>query len=357
MSQKNRNDEIRKQRELRRTNGKKAKINKKKTPRKKEKKKGLSVAIIIGLMIALVLTVLSLTVFFKASNVRVEGESRYETKQIIEAADISSSQNMILLNKSKVEERITGTLPYIGEVEVKINLLTSTVTLIVSETEPFGAVRYGEEYLLIDSNGKFIEQIKTPTCTRIYVNKIETPKLGKKLVFAEQDDLNSLIHLVKTLEKLSVKEITAIDISNPSDVRLLYKDMQIWKLGTRAVLSLDEELEYKIKFCIKQSESEEGKQGVVDVSTMTLKDETKYGYFHEEVVIPEEFGAIPVSEEESSAIESSQAESSDETESSTETSEESSEQSENYEDEDGDEDTYEEENEEENWEEEYENNL
>ncbi len=293
MAQKNRNDEIRKQRELRRTNAKKANIKKKKPTRKKGKSKALSVCISVGLMIALVLTVLSLTVFFKASNVEVKGESRYETKQIITAAEISPSQNMILLNKSKVEDRIIRTLPYIGNVDVKINLLTSTVTLIVSETEPFGAVRHGEEYLLIDSSGKFIEQVKTPTCTRIYVEKVDTPEIGKPLKFGDADTLENLIALVENLEKLSVKDITAIDLSNLSDIRLLYKDMQIWKIGTKAVLSSPDELEYKLKFCVKLSQSEEGKQGVVDVSTMTLADVTKYGFFREEVVIPEEFGVIP----------------------------------------------------------------
>jgi len=322
MAQRNRTDEIRKQRELRRTNAKKANIKKKKTPRKKKNSKAVSVFVSVGLVIALVLTVLSLTVFFKASHVTVKGESRYEMKQIITAADISPSQNMILLNKSKVEERIVTALPYIGNVDVKINLLTSTVTLIVSETEPFGAVRYGEEYLLIDSKGKFLEQVKSPTCTKIYVEKIETPKIGKPLNFSDADTLKNLLILVEKLEELSIKDITAIDLSNSSDIRLLYKDMQIWKLGTKAVLSSPEELEYKLKFCIKLSQNEEGKQGVADVSTMTLADTTKYGFFREEVVIPEEFGVIPepipetptdVSDTESDSEESSVDES-DETE-------------------------------------------
>ena len=77
MSFDKRNEEIRKQRETRRTDGKKAGIKKKKSPRKKGKNKALPIIIIAGFIIAIVLTVLSLTVFFKASHVTVKGDSRY----------------------------------------------------------------------------------------------------------------------------------------------------------------------------------------------------------------------------------------------------------------------------------------
>ncbi len=310
MSYDKRNEEIRKQRELRRTRGKSAKIKKKRASRKEEKKKTLPVILVMGLLIAIVLTVLSLTVFFKASHVKVVGTTRYETKQIVTAADISSSQNMILLSESKVEERITKTLPYIGRVNVKKNLLTSTVTIEVFETEPFAAVLYNNEYLLIDSSGKFLEKTTVPTCCKIYVEKIEAAELGKMISFGEQDELSILIKLAQTFEKLSIKDITAIDISNSSDVRLLYKDMQIWKLGTKSVVSNAEELEYKLKFCMKESQNEEGKMGVVDVSAMTLADSTKYGYFREEVVTPEEFFVIPTPPAENPVPEASESDSS-----------------------------------------------
>ncbi len=331
MSFDKRNEEIRKQREIRRDEGKKSDSKKSKKTRKKSKNKALPVVIISGIIIAIVLTVLSLTVFFKASHVTVKGDSRYETKQIITAADISSSQNMILLNKSKVENRIINALPYIGKVDVKINLLTSTVTLVVYETEPFGAVKFNDEFLLIDSSGKFLEKTTNPTCRKIYVEKVETPEVGKVLSFGEEGDMETLIKLVKTLEKLSITEITAIDFSNSSDIRLLYKDMQIWKLGTKSVLSNDEKIEYKLKFCIKESQSEEGKMGVVDVSAMTINDVTKYGYFREEVVTPEEFVVPPSLPEEKPAEESSQIEESSDNSENNETEEDDESEEENSE--------------------------
>ena len=343
MSFDKRNEEIRKQRELRRTNGKSASIKKKKTPRKKQKNKMIPIVLLIALLIAVTLTVLSLTVFFKVSHVKVVGTTRYETKQIVTAADISSSQNMILLSESQIEQRIIKVLPYIGNVELKKNLLTSTVTLVVSETEPFAAVKYNEEYLLINSEGRFLEKTAAPNCVKVYVEKIEEPEVGKKISFGEQDEMPNLIELLQMFEKLSIKDITAIDISNSSDVRLLYKDMQIWKLGTKSVISNVDELEYKLKFCVKESQSEEGKMGVVDVSAMTLADTTKYGYFREEVINPEEFfmshetpteSSIPESsEEESSETESSQSDDDSSDEENEEENEENLDQNEEYEEE------------------------
>ena len=335
MSFDKRNEEIRKQRELRRTKGKSASVKKKKSPRKKQKNKTLPIVLLIGLLIAVTLTVLSLTVFFKASHVKVAGTTRYETKQIVTAADISPSQNMILLSESQIEQRIIKALPYIGNVELKKNLLTSTVTLVVSETEPFAAVKYNEEYLLINSEGRFLEKTATPNCLKVYVEKIEEPEVGKKISFGEQDEMPNLLKLSQMFEKLSVKDITAIDISNSADVRLLYKDMQIWKIGTKSVISNADELEYKLKFCVKESQSEEGKMGVVDVSAMTLSDTTKYGYFREEVVNPEEFVMSPEVSNESSVPESSEAESS-ETESSQSDDEASDEENEEETDESSD---------------------
>lgn len=294
MSYEKRNDEIRRNRENRRISARKNEIKKRSKSRNTNNRKPVVILTALGIMVAIVLTVLSLTVFFKAKNVVVEGDTKYSYDSIIAAASIQPEQNLILLNKPAVEKRITTALPYIGNVDIKVDLVNSTVTLTVSETTPVSAIFYGNKYILSDSSCKYLEMVETPTdCIKVYGAEVKSPKSGETLNFSQEQDRNSIKTLLEVLDKLSLKDIFAVDMTDQNNVELLYNDIQIWKIGSKSVLTNAEELEYKLKFSIKTSENENGKSGIVDVSALSTENKNEYGFFREEVINSEKFGLPP----------------------------------------------------------------
>ena len=77
------------------------------------------IAIIFGILAAL-----SCTVLFNADEITASGSKVYSQSEIIEASDLSVGDNIILMNKTDVADKITQKLPLIGSAEINKNCPT-----------------------------------------------------------------------------------------------------------------------------------------------------------------------------------------------------------------------------------------
>ena len=99
-----------------------------------------------------------LIVFFKVQTVTIQGNSRYTAEEILEVSGIETGENMFLLNKYAIRERITEELPYIQSVRFWRNL-PDTIVIEVEECQPVAAVIQGESAWLVSQEGKILEEI------------------------------------------------------------------------------------------------------------------------------------------------------------------------------------------------------
>ena len=146
-----------------------------------KKKHRRHTALVIGLVAAIVLAavILSLTVFFKITAVEVDAsKTQYEAAQIREASGITEGDNLFLMDREAVAEQISQKLPYTGEITVKRSLPTK-VRITVTDSKIKAAVRYDDQYIVLNEENKVLAKVGSITRLNELVEKQE--KIAKQL--------------------------------------------------------------------------------------------------------------------------------------------------------------------------------
>ena len=124
---------------------------------KQRRRRKILTLFLLALLIAVVGVALSLTVFFKITQINIVDSSIYSDSQIIEASGIKINENMFLTDSQKAAKKIEAALPYVSDVTVKKSI-TGKMTLTVTETKAAMAFLEGENYLIISPDGKVLER-------------------------------------------------------------------------------------------------------------------------------------------------------------------------------------------------------
>ncbi|MBO7682214.1 MAG: FtsQ-type POTRA domain-containing protein, partial [Clostridia bacterium] len=114
--------------------------------------------LVIGLVAVIVVAavILSLTVFFNITAVEVDvSQSQYTADQVREASGVEEGDNLFLMRRAEVAEEIGHKLPYAGEVTVKRKLPTK-VRIYVEDSSVANAVKYNDEFVLLNDNYKVL---------------------------------------------------------------------------------------------------------------------------------------------------------------------------------------------------------
>ena len=213
------------------------------THRRKQRHTRILGGVLILLSVAAAV-LLIITMLFTIQTVTVTGESRYETDLILGASGLEMGQNILRFSDEEVEERIIRALPYIRSVEV-VRHYPSRVELVVTEVTQMGVAVYGDFYVLLDTDGKVIEEglERAPSNVPVLVGLTVTEaQLGYPAVFENTELFSIAQEIGETLEKYSVANITRIDLSDELNLKMNYRQDTYILLGTRS------ELDYKIKF-------------------------------------------------------------------------------------------------------------
>lgn len=126
--------------------------------KKKRRKKRAKVVFFTLLFVLMMLTlaILSVTVFFNAETILVEGNTRYTAEELLEVGGLKIGQNLFRLDKFEVIEQME-TLPYVKSVTIK-RKLPNTLAVKVVENQPVvwlatdtGAALLNEEYRVLET--------------------------------------------------------------------------------------------------------------------------------------------------------------------------------------------------------------
>ena len=113
---------------------------------------------VLSVLLTAVAIVAALTLFFKVDQVAVSGNERYSEQEIIEASGVEQGDNLILLDKYRIAQRLYTQLPYISEVRIN-RQLPDTLLVEVVETQAVAVIKGGSSNWLLDSEGKLLEVI------------------------------------------------------------------------------------------------------------------------------------------------------------------------------------------------------
>lgn len=208
-----------------------------------------------------------MSVFFRVSEIEVEGANRYSQQEIQEASGVKNGDSLMLLNRAAVAEAIQSKLLYLGGVRVT-RKLPNTLVISVEESGGLAVIDTDSGLWLMDKSSRLLEPCppgEIGNYIRIIGLGAVKPEAGKKANVAEDDKLK-LDYLQPLLEAIAANElkpeIASLDLRNPVNVELDYQNGRFKvRLGGR------DKLDYKLGLLREVAEKLEPEdRGVIDLS-------------------------------------------------------------------------------------------
>ena len=182
---------------------------------------------LLTLVVVCAAAVLALTLFFKVESVEVTGNSRYSAQEIQDACGVSLGDNLYLLSKPDMVQRLHQQLPYIDEVRIT-RRLPNTLCVQVTEFSTVYAVEQEGTVWLLTSGGKIVETAAERGDTPLIDGcELLAPSLGGDVSFALelQNRQESLFALLTALESAELTEgVRAIHLGDPTVLTMDYTE-------------------------------------------------------------------------------------------------------------------------------------
>ncbi|MBO5421144.1 MAG: FtsQ-type POTRA domain-containing protein [Clostridia bacterium] len=200
---------------------------------------GIVCAVLGVLLVALVL---SMTVLFNISAINVAGPgTTYGKDDVVMASGLNVGDNMVTTNFHKVEERIKKSLPYVKDAVIT-KTFSGKVTINISDTTAAIAVADTDGYIITDAQGKTLELQKTlPENHKLMLLKVKgevNATVGEAFTFADEEEKKIYDELFSELTAVGLfKDITEMDITQQSSIKLIYQGRLRLLLGARDNLS------------------------------------------------------------------------------------------------------------------------
>lgn len=181
----------------------------------------------LSFLLAAGAVVAALTMFFKVENIQVTGASRYQASEIIAASGVEPGDNLVLLDRYRVSQRIYTALPYITDVQPRPKF-PNTLEIEVTETRAAAAIQGSGGWWLLSAGGKILEAADAslaaeyPQITGILA---EEPAVSTALVLPEDGTITAQ-RLQELLAVLAAQEalplVDSIDCASPRELVLRY---------------------------------------------------------------------------------------------------------------------------------------
>ncbi len=189
--------------------------------KKRRKRRDAMIIVCALLLLASVGTVFSVKFLFKTESVTVENSAeRYSDDNIIEASGIKTGGGLFEFSAKKVARKVEKLLPYVGSCTVK-RCLPDTVSITVEYTRPAMAAQTSAGFVLIDKNGKVLEQVSSLPADGVAVLKgvnITGGVPGETVTVEGENVLQYLSELACAFEENGIRNITACTVSENGDV-------------------------------------------------------------------------------------------------------------------------------------------
>ncbi len=245
-------------------------INRTNLRRKKNKRKKLIFRAALCFIFLVVGIICALIMFFNINEITVTGDAAYSSKDIIEESGISVGDNLIFISKKKINQQISTNLPYVGSVKIKRHL-PAKLELIITKTDVAYAVVLDGFYTLLNENGKVLEtglEYIGDNIILLNMGEIKTAKAGQIVETSEEkiNYLEKLVSISNACKECGITGITAIDISNIYDIKLVYQGRITLELGETNKDNLYKKLALGKAAIDTQNEENELYRGTINLS-------------------------------------------------------------------------------------------
>lgn len=223
--------------------------------------------------VAAILALLSVTVFFKVSEVKViKAGVHYSAEEIIDASGVKLGDSILRTDWDEVKERVEKKLPYVRSLKIEKSL-DGRVSFAVSDATADKLLKIPNGYAVADDNLKLLEILKdkpeNSTLTYLVMSLPSelTIKVGETVVFKDNDKTGQLYKAVnEAIEKVGLEKITGIDISDVNSITLEYQNRYKLYLGDSG--SIEYKLQEAKKVIAKEDAVNPNQIGKINLSIL-----------------------------------------------------------------------------------------
>lgn len=218
---------------------------------------------------------LAIFLLFKVSDIQITGDvvEGYQNADILEICGYEIGDNLFFLSTKDKEKKLMEQLPYIGKAEISRHL-PGTLEIRLTAAEVSACVSSGGSWLYVSGEGKILEKQEKPKSGTLQILGLAPIDAAPgQMVRVEDENAQTAYQTILAVltELGTAADFTRLDLSDLSDIRLIYQDRIEFQLGN--VL----ELRYKIELgCRSLAELGAGVKGVMDLA---YADETKRAVF------------------------------------------------------------------------------
>ena len=193
------------------------------------RRKNSRVTKIMGLvaLIAVTLFILMLTPIFDAKHLIIQtpdgGKPQYVTAgEVKQAIDYNRKDNIFKINARKGRKNLEQ-IPYVKKTEIK-RKLPNKVQVTITERKPVAYVKFGNAAILLDKEGRLLEQVgKRPKKLAVVTGiSVKTLQVGDSLKDRNVSKANAYTALYQKMEEYNLAEqVTEIDIKDPNQIKCI----------------------------------------------------------------------------------------------------------------------------------------
>lgn len=219
----------------------------------------------VSLALGVAAVVMALILFFRIETIRVEGQQHYTQQEILAASGVEKGDNLYLLNKNTVSDRVFGSLPYVRKVRI-YRELPSTLVIEIQESAVAGILITPEGDWVLNAEGKIMEQRESSTeydCAVIDGIELKDPAVGKKAA-TDEDSSYRFEELLRLLQELEKKGL----LSQVQAIHLGESDMLTMDYAERFTVCLPWGADYEYKLRSLETviaELEDNETGTIDM--------------------------------------------------------------------------------------------
>ena len=238
--------------------------------RKPSRRKKTGIGALLTFLVVIMAVIFVMSVFFRVTDIQVEGNEHYTDQEIIKAVVIEEGDNLFFFDRIAATSRVFAKLPYIEEVSVE-RQLPNKVIISVQECKALAYLQVGDEEWAIDYSCKILGKAtaeETGDLIPILGVSPGTLMIGEKLTTADGNEelVNFISEVLYQLQERGLApQVNKIDFSNAYSVRIAFGDGRYtFKIGGSS------NVEYKFGMIVSvMSQLKAGDVGTIDVSDGT----------------------------------------------------------------------------------------
>ena len=207
----------------------------------------------IFLVILLVLGIgaaLSVTLFFNVTDIIVENETDTPDERVVELSGIKAKENLIRLDTSIAEQRITAGIAYAENVSVT-RKFPSTVVVKVEKAKPVANISQSYGYLLVSGSNRVLEELRDGPRAGLLIVTGYNPAQGTVGMMLQSEDEkrdNVLKTMTAAVSSVNDSSIISIDMKDQSDILVQFGENCEFHMGSSS------DAVYKLRLAAKAIE-------------------------------------------------------------------------------------------------------